>query len=219
MKFVKGWYVPDHMKHAGNHLRRSEIIDLALAYLPRDRHTTVVQAGGHIGIWPVTLAQHFEMVYCWEPIPQNWECLIANCGEIENIYLTQGCLGNNAEIIRMRFSKKNTGKHCVMPSPNAGAKDGTHETTIEKLDDFPMLREKPSLDALFLDVEGFELPALMGAHALIHNFKPLLVIEENGLQSRYGIADEAVENYLKSFGYVQAQKHDEDVIYVQEEWL
>jgi len=209
--FAKGWHVPDHMKHAGNHLRRSEIIDMALAYLPEERRNVIVQAGGHIGIWPVTLSGHFDMVYCWEPMPENWDCLISNCGEIENVYLSQGCLGDRPGLMKMRYSPKNTGKHCI-------AKDGTQDTTVEKLDDFKPLREKPMLDALFLDVEGYELKALMGAHSLIHNFKPLLVIEENGLQARYGIADDAVEKYLATFGYVIALKHDEDVVYIQEEW-
>ena len=144
MKFVKDWWIPDHMATAGSHLGRSAVIDVALAYLPPERRRTCVQAGAHIGIWPKLLSAHFEQVYAWEPMKENWDCLIKNCGEVENVYLTNGCLGDTKDKAKMRYSPKNTGKHCI-------AADGRHPTTIERLDEFFL----PNLDALFLDVEGY----------------------------------------------------------------
>ena len=143
---------------------------------------------------------------------ENWECLIANLQYTDNVFLTQGCLGDKREKTRMRYSAKNTGKHCVIKDGT-----GTHPTSMEKLDDFGMM-DKRRLDAIFLDVEGYELYALLGAHVLIHNNLPLLVIEENGLQARYGIKDGAIAKHLQNYGYVDAEHHGEDVIYVQENW-
>jgi len=207
MKLVKDWWVPDHMNSAGSHLGRSAVIDVALAYLPAERRRTCIQAGAHIGIWPKLLSAQFEQVYAWEPMQENWDCLIRNLEGVENVLLKNGCLGDTKGKAKMRYSPRNTGKHCIAP-------DGTHKTSVERLDDFWV----PNLDALFLDVEGYELRVLLGAHALIHNNLPLLVIEENGLNSRYNISDEAVPAYLKGFNYYPAEHHGEDVIYAQEGW-
>lgn len=207
MKYVKGWYVPDHMSSPGNHIRRSGAIDVALQYLPPEERGACIQAGGHIGIWPVTLANKFNAVYTWEPVEQNYECLTANAEMLDNVKITYGCLGEQEKPVRMRFSRKNTGKHCVSPSGDLKA----NMRTVDSL-------ELHQLSAMFLDVEGYELKVLMGAHSTLHNLRPkVLTIEENGLQSRYGIAEDAVENYLKTFGYVQKERFEEDVIYALEE--
>lgn len=206
MKYVKGWYIPNHMNSPGNHLRRSGVIEHALHYLPREERGACIQAGGHIGIWPSILSNKFNSVYTWEPIEENWECLKANTDCVDNLKATFGCLGEQEKVVRMRYSERNTGKHCVVP-------DGELEANMTTIDNLNL----HELSAMFLDVEGYELKVLMGAHSTLHNLRPkLLVLEENGLQARYGIADEAVGNYLKTFGYVEKDRYEEDVIYVLE---
>jgi len=215
MHLVEGWWQPDHMNGAGSHIRRYGSAIAALKYLSEDRHGLVMTAGAHIGTWVKPLSKIFESVHCWEPMSENMECLIANCGEIENVHITQGCLGKDNDLVHMRYSARNTGKHCVETKKISG----TPTTKVEKLDDyfFSNKLDKP-LDALFLDVEGYELYVLMGAHVLIHNDKPLILCEENACAARYGIAENAVESYLNTFGYRPVERWGEDVIYVPRDW-
>lgn len=203
------WWIPDHMKSAGNHVRRSAAIDAALAYLPGDRRRGAVQAGAHVGTWIRPLAGHFEQVYGYEPMTENFECLQPNVRELENVLIMQAGLGDRPGSVAMHYSKKNTGKHCV--------KEGVPGTTkIYRLDDLFPPEEK--IDAIFLDIEGYELKALLGAMRIIQSCHPLILCEENGCSRRYRIADDAIEKHLATLGYTKRERWEEDVIYTHEEW-
>lgn len=212
MKLAGDWYVPDHMTGAGNHVRRYGSAVAALKYLPKDRRRVVVQAGGHIGTWARPLAAEFEKVYCWEPMWENMECLIANVGDEPNVFLTQGCLGDKPGTVQMRYSPKNTGKHCVetkkFPAPK--------ETRMQVIDE--VFKTGDRIDAIFLDIEGYEIKALLGAINTIQFTHPLILCEENGCNSRYGIADDAIEKFLAGLGYEKAERWEEDVIYTHKDW-
>lgn len=211
MKFSHGWYHHEAMKGLGTYIRRSKVIEVAMKYLPPERRRTVIQAGGHQGVWPVTLAGLFDHVYSWEPIPSNWECLVKNTEKFDNITITQGCLGDELGEVKLEDkSNKNTGASFINPR-------GTVTAKLFRLDDYTF---PAPIDAMFLDVEGYELRILLGGHVHLHNYRPaVLVIEENGLQKRrFDIAENAVGNYLKQFGYVFAERWEEDVIYVLEDY-
>lgn len=211
MKSVDGWWVPNHMHSPGNHLRRSAVIDLAVAHLPMSRRRIVAQAGGHLGIWPSALAEYFQHVFTWEPMLENVECLRLNVAPRTNVFITQGCLGDENRLVDMEYCARNTGKHCVART----TKQAYSSAKMERLDDRPELRV---LDALFLDVEGFEYNVLVGAKKLVAEHRPLLVLERNGLDRRYGQDGTAVDRFLSANDYVKADTFEEDVIYVQENW-
>lgn len=212
MKKVGEWHVPDHMNSPGNHLRRSGVIEIALGYLPKTRRRVCVQAGGHIGIWPVRLSRYFENIFTWEPTPENWECLKANIQDLDNVLAFHGALGHKNSEEGMLYSPKNTGKHCIVP---AATRPASFRTTTERLDEVSTVSD---LDALFLDVEGYELYVLHGAMSLLKVYRPLMVIEENHLSRRYGIGDEDILNLLTGMSYKMVKRFEEDVIYIPEEW-
>jgi len=211
MKKVGDWWVPDHMHSPGNHIRRSEVIPRALAHLPATRRRFAVQAGGHLGIWPRTLATCFEYVFTWEPMLENLACLVRNITPFNNITATQGCLGDRNGFVDMEYCARNTGKHCVARL----SKQAHSSARMEKLDDYVQLRV---LDALFLDVEGYEYNVLLGAEKLIADCLPLIVLEQNGLDKRYGHSDKDIKRFLDRHNYVKTETFEEDVIYTQESW-
>lgn len=210
MKSVSGWFVPDNMNNPGSHLRRSGVIEAALDFLPISQRYCAVQAGGHIGIWPKKLSERFEHVFTFEPIDVNMECLLANVADRKNIVVTQGCLGDERKIVEMEFSERNTGKHCIR---RHGAKKYT-ETSMVRLDDDPRITK---VDAMFLDVEGYEWQAIMGAEKIVARDKPFLVLEQNGLGARYGHSDELLTRLLTRIGYTEVGEFEEDVLYIHKD--
>ena len=82
MKRVNGWWTPDSDSGSVPIIsRESTRLPQYLKHVPEDRRRVCVQAGGHVGIYAVALAEHFDRVYTFEPEPENWECLCANLEE------------------------------------------------------------------------------------------------------------------------------------------
>lgn len=132
---------------------------------------TVVQAGGNIGIFPYYLSKYFKEVITFEPVPKNITCLYNNTKYISNIQAIEKGLGDkcfSAEIIKEQ--KGNSGaiqlEYCSYS-----------KIKIIPLDSIKLT----NLDLLWLDLEGFEARALIGAFTHIEKFKPVIVIENNGL--------------------------------------
>ena len=75
-----------------------------------------------------------------------------------------------------------------------------------------------NLDFLKLDVEGYELFALKGAEQTIHNQRPAILVEQNGLSERYGYDATDLAVWLKEHGYQRADSWGVDVLYLHREY-
>lgn len=210
MKYVGGWWVQDKQTSAGNFLRRSKVIDIALGYVPEDRRKAVIQAGGHIGIWPVKLARHFEHVVTFEPDGDNWECMIANIDCNPRIETHPAVLGMaEGSRVAIQQSPKNTGKTCI----NERAPICTRTIPMMTIDSLKL----PDVGAIFLDVEGYEFFALQGAIRTIRRCRPpVIVLEENITMRRYKVEPRDIAVLMGRFGYLATETYDEDVIYTLE---
>ena len=172
----------------------------------------VVQAGGAMGMWAKRMSQVFDVVYTFEPTPQSFNCLAFNCPE-ENIVAFNAALGSEPGMVNMQFpehkARSKTGKD------NFGGFrcfPGGYIPTM-KLDDLKL----PGCDLLFLDLEGFEMFALMGAIKTINDHHPVIVMEDKGCSRVFGYQKGDVEKYLQSeAGYrTHGRFHgDRDVICV-----
>lgn len=125
----------------------------------------VVQAGGCSGLWPLALAKYFRHVYTCEPNPVNFECLEANVAARPNITAFPYALGEKPAKVGLTRTKPGAGLWRV---------DGDGEIPMMALDD---VLGDAAVDAIVLDVEGFELPALQGATRTIAAHRPLLWFE------------------------------------------
>jgi len=138
--------------------------------LCKNKHT-VVQAGGNLGIFPYYLSSYFEKVYTFEPVKKNFNCLIKNTKDIPNILKFEYGLGD--KFASAKIEKEIPG--------NCGAiglqYSEENELSIIPLDSYSL----DNLDLLWLDVEGFEVKALKGAKNSILKYKPVIVLENNGL--------------------------------------
>lgn len=171
-------------------------IDAVLPFITGRR--VAVQAGGHIGQWPVYLAQHFELVYTWEPAAHNFPHLIHNieiAGVTDKVVAARGLLGETTGTAHVAGNSGSTRRQ-----PN---KPGIHP--VYRLDDLRL----PVCDLIYLDIEDDELLALRGAKDTLKRLHPVIAVEERqGFDGKGGVA-----NYLSGFGYKQVHFYCNDLIF------
>jgi FkbM family methyltransferase len=184
-------------------------LDVIMKLVPgRD---TVVQAGGNCGVWPRTLAPLFGRVITFEPDKRNYTCLVHNTRELPNVTAFNYAIGDAPG-----YGTMDTPSH---ETDNCGALQFVPSVTDSGASDVPMMRiDSLGLavcDLIYLDIEGFEIPALTGARATIDKCKPVIALEDKGLSERYGFKQGDVVNVLRDrHGYRVAQRIHRDVVLV-----
>lgn len=172
-------------------------IETVLTYC-RSFHVAV-QAGGNIGVWPLHLASKFDTVYTFEPDSQNFACLAWNTRDCENVVRLQAALGEAQKLVGMNRTPENIGAHMV---------NGAGIIPMLSIDSLRL----PHCDLIYLDIEGHEPQALMGARNTIARFHPVLSIEDKSLcdpQKR----EEALY-MLQAMGYRMVAELHRDKIFV-----
>lgn len=198
MKMVDGWWCVDEMNSAGTHLGRAKEFMTKLGEVSRG---VVVQAGGHIGTYPKTLAMEFKRVYTFEPEWHNWQCLTRNTSGLSNVYPARAVLGNVRGPVGLTLARRNTGKHCV-------DFDGSDVLSF-RLDDLALR----SCALLALDVEGMELSVLEGAERTVDRLRPWICTEDNGLSARFGDDSEGLKEWMERHNYEFAEAWGEDKLW------
>jgi len=168
-----------------------------------------VQAGGNLGLFPKRLAALFETVYTFEPAADLFAMLQANAPE-PNIIKFQAALGDQRQLVA-------TSRHRRDGKPN------NHEgiTHIAGPGRIPTLRIDDLglaiCDWILLDLEGWELFALRGAHETIARCRPTLTVEINKSCGFVGIAEDDVRAELRAREYVFVERFHSDELYVPRE--
>jgi len=162
---------------------------------------TCIQAGGACGAWPKMFAQHFDLVYTFEPEPTNFECLLMNCNE-DNIICIPSALGESMGEVALHLDD--------CESTNAGAwyAYGVGNTPMCTIDSLNHV----DVDLIQLDVEGYELEALRGAYETIRETLPVIVLEEKRLPHMNRPAGLASAWLAAEFGYEVVMRVHRDVI-------
>jgi len=168
------------------------------------QHRTCIQAGGAVGIWPIRLAQLFDRVVTFEAHPVNYECLLFNTQDIENIESIHAALGREPGRVSMclpKSEKGNAGAYYVKPG------DDVEQRTIDSLG-------CTNVDLIYLDIEGAETDTLLGATETIAKCRPVIGLEnkKNCFWKRFGYKRSPVEMLIKDFGYQQITSYHLDVI-------
>lgn len=182
--------------------------DLHVAYKHCRSFQVVLQAGGNMGVWPWLLAKRFEQVLTFEPDPVCLPHLVANLKGLKNVTLAPKALLDKAAKCEIKNDQPNNlGAQYVVPGHGK-----IEATTIDEA-----MRDRLACDLIYLDIEGAELAALKGGEETIRIHRPVVVVEDKGLSSRFGTAKGDVETWLKTnFGYVVAARPHRDVVLVCE---
>jgi len=198
------WPISDENSWIG----QNEFQDLAKWVLPHVKEKNImIQAGGNCGFMLSNFVEHFNTVYTFEPDPINFYCLNQNVTS-QNVIKMQCCLGNDTTPVATQ--------HLIRPDrPNdiGGVHiSGTGFTPSIVIDNLSL----PGCDLIQLDVEGYELNALLGAEKTIKKYSPVLCIEfcEKWL-NRYNTSSNKILGLLEEWGYIQVEEYGVDKIFIK----
>lgn len=145
---------------------------------------TVIQAGGHCGLYARLYSSNFARVFTFEPELINFTHLAANCKDTRIVKIN-AALGDENKFVSMGIvSYQNTGMHKVLPDSVSGII--AYSVTLDSI-------KPPDVDLIHLDVEGYEYKAIKGAVKTISKYKPVVVLEmSNDIDKIYSIMKKLV---------------------------
>lgn len=188
-------------KHRGAGTYQNDTLMKAISLVPEDRRGHALDIGSHCGIWARSMADYFDYVSAFEPIPAHIECWHRNVPQ-ENATLYEIALGDFEGQVSMNWKANNTGNSSV-------SADGTGNVIVDqyRLDDLEID------DWTFgkLDCEGYEYYCLKGAEISIIRNKPILVVEQKD-HKFFDIDRYAAIEYLKNLGMREIGRVRDDYI-------
>lgn len=206
MMQYKGYWWPEGADRGAFLVEKDHLeeIDWFLGHV--DRRDCVIQAGGNTGIYPLNLALNFRHVLTVEPDSRNFRCLQKNMdvrdslGRVDARMAAFGDDEGYGKIIEVEPG--NCGAHRI-----GMAKEG-EGIPILTIDSFGL-----DPNAIWLDVEGYELQALKGAVETILRSSPVIVLEMKQLGRVYGYDDTETATFLTGLGYSLADKRANDYVF------
>jgi FkbM family methyltransferase len=212
------WMLPDDEEMMqGQFPILDEQIDFVLGAMQRVRsHTgsrpgrTCVQAGGAFGMYPLRLSYHFDKVYTFEPLLANLQCMAVNLGHQENVTVGTNALWHAPASLSMTYSKKVKNSY--------GAHHVSMKGVGESVDAYPLDDwELDKVDLIWLDIEGAEVFALIGAATTIRENRPVVVIEEHKHLPQHKelmVRLDSASSWLKRNGYKEFGRTHGDLVFV-----
>lgn len=163
-----------------------------------------IDVGAHCGLWSMWLVKYFKRVHAFEPVWLHADLFEVNV-EGDNWFLYRYALGEEPGFVSIETSSEQTGSaHVVVAGREGDMRTGVGDlltyTEIEMrtLDSFGFQR----VDLIKIDVEGYELPMLTGAHETLVRCKPWIVVEQKGNDVKgYGWQQHGGSAYLHAMGW------------------
>lgn len=166
------------------------------------RGNVFVDVGANIGVYTLfasPLVGRNGKVISIEANPPTYRYLGMNivANGLTNVTPVNGAVGSEAGELKMATDKRNAGETHV-----AAAAEGGVVVPVERLDDLLTRLGVSSVDYMKIDVEGFELPVLRGAEAIIAASPDIVVQTElvDAHASRYGHSVDTIVALMRGWG-------------------
>lgn len=154
---------------------------------------TALNIGANIGALTVTLAQHFDWVFAWEPQRLAFQLLNANVAlnGLTNVYTFHAGVGAAPAWVRVpTLDPRREGvNHGGMPLQ--GHEDG-EPVMVTMIDSYGF----DQVSLLQADVEGMEEDVLRGAVQTIRRCRPVLYLEDDRKEK-----SESLRRFITELGY------------------
>jgi FkbM family methyltransferase len=180
------------------------------------RGSVVIDVGAHAGQFTKLFSRLVPdgQVYAFEPgrYPLSILRKVRTMHRLKNVHIVPLGLSDHDTTATLQTPIKKTGSMGFGLS-NLGTGDGrtnsTESIALTTLDRFVEENRISRMDFLKADIEGWELRMLMGARKSLGNFRPVLMLEANGLfLKRAGNTKEELLQFLSGMRY-DVFEHDE----------
>jgi FkbM family methyltransferase len=196
--------------------------ELNLIHHLLDKNCVVIEVGANKGIWTKSVLALTcpKMVYCFEPVPDNYNQLQTNHFFRDNVRTYPGAVGNMSGSVTFYYYSNNTemaemsnmyGRPQVEKDLNL--KVEKINANITTLEEFLNVQDLEHVDFLKVDAEGAELAVLQGCGKLIDRFD-YIQVESGGCYKDSGITLEEVFRLLSSYGFSIFRIVPEGLIYL-----
>jgi FkbM family methyltransferase len=187
-----------------------KMIELFLSVVPARRRGIILDVGANAGTHSVKFARAFEHVHSFEPNQALWDQFERNIclNELSNVTLHRvGLADRNSQLPFYTIEKSNLGlgtfshiEQYDKPLILVGS------ASVVRGSDYLIDQEIGPIDAIKIDVQGFELEVIRGLHPLLQRDRPCLWFEL-GLRTRQVLNSRMALDHLIPFDY-DAQMFD-----------
>ena len=216
-KLVGGVWLPATEEHfvemMGPEAKRHRVVDgrwtyqyhkieRAMAAQPEGRRRVCLDIGAHVGLWAMWLVKVFWRVHSFEPVPGFADIYPHNV-DMARTRLHRVALGERRGEVTISIPLDMTGNaHVAIPGRDPDRRDGHGE--VAQVSGVPMVTLDSlgfdKVDFIKIDVEGYELPVVMGGRRTIEACRPNIVIEQKGNDRFYGDPPRAALAFLEGLG-------------------
>lgn len=134
-----------------------EEIDLILKYTGKDLKN-VLDVGGNIGQFPVTLAKIAPnaKIDSFEPNPLSFELLRTNTADFKNIRIFNLGIGKRGKHTMYYTPKRTVNASLIRQNATYRTAGQSKKVTVEIIDDVAKVTKRSKYDLVKIDVEGYE---------------------------------------------------------------
>lgn len=158
------------------------LIGAFLNMIPNDRRGVAIDVGANVGTHSLAFAQAFERVICFDPSVDVFASLLKNLAlnPLANVHPVNAGLGETTE----------TRAFFTIANGNRGLGtfvDDQYDQPLDKIGEFPIVRgddvlpdlvgKESKIDAVKLDIQGFEPAALRGLQKTLAEHRPYTWVE------------------------------------------
>ncbi len=161
-----------------------KLLDAFLSIIPSDRRGVLLDVGANAGTHSLSLARHFSDIHAFEPNPHLWPSFERNIelNGVENVTLHKVGLANKNAELPFHLTDNNNfglGTFSQIEQYDRPLKE-VFTSTVVIGDDYLSRNQVSSVNAVKIDVQGFEMEVLRGLTATLKREQPIIWFEVGG---------------------------------------
>ena len=184
-------------------MEKEELEFLSSHVFPRlPSRDTCLDIGANIGNHALYFADHFAHVIALEPHPRTFGLLAFNAEPRNNIIpLNIAASDRQGQATAVPTKAINVGTMSLSPGKDVKRSLQAQAVTfrLARLDELPQVQAAQSIDFMKIDVEGHELPCLLGAEQTLKRYQPVIAVEILDRELKKGESDAIT--FLRTLGY------------------